>query len=310
VKEEPIVVDDVDNSNSTAEIPKKRRRETKKKLEIDKIRDEAEYERDKVRKKVKEYNGRKNSQRHESSRGSRDSRRDGRPSDSSNRGSRSNNKGSHSWDNQDAPGPSYKEAWGKDDKKDDDKKEKPNYETSGLLNEENTSGVKVTYTEPTDARKPDKRWRLYVFKGDKQQEVLRIHWKSSFLIGKERRVCNIPMHHPSISKQHAVLQFRQKSVQADDGQTKATIKPYIIDLGSTNGTFLNGERLESLRYYELLEKDVLKFAFSSREYVLLHAQTSMKENSPETDDAELTAKLNDHAKSRTKISSISDTPPN
>jgi hypothetical protein len=27
-----------------------------------------------------------------------------------------------------------------------------------------------------------------------------------------------------------------------------------MDLGSTNGTFLNGERLESERYYELLEQ--------------------------------------------------------
>ena len=36
------------------------------------------------------------------------------------------------------------------------------------------------------------------------------------------------------------------------------------------GTFLNGEKIETSRYYELLEKDVIKFAFSSREYVLLH----------------------------------------
>ena len=27
-----------------------------------------------------------------------------------------------------------------------------------------------------------------------------------------------------------------------------------MDLGSTNGTFLNGERIDSQRYYELLEK--------------------------------------------------------
>ena len=48
------------------------------------------------------------------------------------------------------------------------------------------------------------------------------------------------------------------------------VLPYIIDLGSANGTYLNTERIEPQRYYELKEKDMLKFGFSSREYVLLH----------------------------------------
>lgn len=77
-----------------------------------------------------------------------------------------------------------------------------------------------------------------------------------------------------------------------------------MDLGTTNGTFLNGERIESERFYELLLKvcvvalyaclmshdvsdvrvtkygtlikklallqDVIKFGMSSREYLLLH----------------------------------------
>lgn len=55
-----------------------------------------------------------------------------------------------------------------------------------------------------------------------------------------------------------------------DGTTGRRVKPYIIDLGSGNGTFLNNQRIEAQRYYELKEKDVLKFGFSSREYVLLH----------------------------------------
>lgn len=55
-----------------------------------------------------------------------------------------------------------------------------------------------------------------------------------------------------------------------DGTTGRRVRPYIIDLGSGNGTYLNNQRIDSQRYYELKEKDVLKFGFSSREYVLLH----------------------------------------
>lgn len=32
------------------------------------------------------------------------------------------------------------------------------------------------------------------------------------------------------------------------------VRPYIMDLGSVNGTFVNNERVEGERYYELLEK--------------------------------------------------------
>ena len=40
------------------------------------------------------------------------------------------------------------------------------------------------------------------------------------------------------------------------------MRPYLMDLGSTNGTFLNDERLEPQRYYELLEKVRFLLLFS------------------------------------------------
>ena len=57
--------------------------------------------------------------------------------------------------------------------------------------------------------------------------------------------------HPSISKQHAVLQYRSTVSKADN---QLAVRPYIMDLGTANGTFLNGERIESERFYELLVK--------------------------------------------------------
>eukprot|EP00741_Cyanophora_paradoxa_P025254 tig00000361_g24373.t1 len=90
------------------------------------------------------------------------------------------------------------------------------------------------------------------------------------------QVCDVPTDHPSCSKQHAVLQYRlveTDRLNADLVPIKA-VKPYIMDLESTNGTFLNDERIEASRYYELREKDVLKFGTSSRTYVLLHDQSA------------------------------------
>lgn len=48
------------------------------------------------------------------------------------------------------------------------------------------------------------------------------------------------------------------------------MKPYLIDLESANGTFLNNQKIEPKKYYELKETDVIRFGYSKREYVLLH----------------------------------------
>lgn len=45
--------------------------------------------------------------------------------------------------------------------------------------------------------------------------------------------------------------------------------PYLIDLETSNGTNVNGDRIESGRYYELFVGDVVKFGFSTREYVFM-----------------------------------------
>lgn len=49
-------------------------------------------------------------------------------------------------------------------------------------------------------------------------------------------------------------------------------RPYVMDLQSANGTYLNNEKIPDSRYIELKAGDVLKFGYSSREYVLLHDQ--------------------------------------
>ncbi|KAM7278491.1 hypothetical protein ACFE04_005625 [Oxalis oulophora] len=156
-------------------------------------------------------------------------------------------------------------------------KEKPSFELSGKLAAETNrvKGITLLFTEPPDARKPDVRWRLYVFKnGEALSEPLYIHRQSCYLFGRERRVADIPTDHPSCSKQHAVIQFRQVEKERPDGTLKKQVRPYVMDLGSTNKTLLNENPIEPERYYELFEKDTIKFGNSSREYVLLHENSA------------------------------------
>ncbi|XP_043279084.1 smad nuclear interacting protein 1 [Venturia canescens] len=151
-------------------------------------------------------------------------------------------------------------------------KEKPNFGLSGKLTEDANmvNGVVIKYSEPQDARKPKRRWRLYPFKGEKALPTLYVHRQSAYLMGRDRKIADIPLDHPSCSKQHAVLQYRLVTFQRENGGEGKRLRPYLIDLESANGTFVNNVKLEPKKYHELLERDVLKFGFSSREYVLLH----------------------------------------
>ncbi|XP_047146358.1 uncharacterized protein LOC100207419 isoform X1 [Hydra vulgaris] len=191
----------------------------------------------------------------------------------------SNNRKSRSWDNS-----SKKELFSGSKSKPNIKKEEPNFALSGKLTEyTNTyNGVVIKYNEPPEARKPKTRWRLYPFKGDVALEMLQLHRQSAFMFGRDRKIADIPVDHPSCSKQQAILQFRLMEYKRDDGSIGKRVRPYVLDLESTNGTFLNNKKIEPRRYYEMFEKDVLKFGFSSRDYVLLHEKS--KDDEPNEDD--------------------------
>lgn len=68
-------------------------------------------------------------------------------------------------------------------------------------------------------------------------------------------VTDILIEHPSCSKQHAVIQFRQITKTDKYGETTQSVKPFVIDLDSTNGTWVNGEEIPQSRYYELRSGD-------------------------------------------------------
>lgn len=116
-----------------------------------------------------------------------------------------------------------------------------------------SGGVQLKWLPPPEVRQPDKPWRLYVFKpgaGEDPIDTLHLHRQPSFLFGRDRAVADIPVDHASASKQHAVLCFRlveQPREPGDMGPARHAVRPYVIDLEATNGTFLNGRRLAPAR---------------------------------------------------------------
>ncbi|GAB1605480.1 FHA domain-containing protein DDL-like [Argonauta hians] len=158
-------------------------------------------------------------------------------------------------------------------------KAEANMELSGKLTEHSNTynGIVIKYNEPAEARKPKRRWRLYPFKGSEELPMLPIHRQSAYLIGRERLVADIPVGHPSISKQHAILQFRKVQFKRVSGTIGYRVRPYLLDLNSSNGTYINCKKIKPQCYVELFEKDLIKFGYSTREYILLHEESNTVE---------------------------------
>lgn len=157
-------------------------------------------------------------------------------------------------------------------------KQKPNFAPTGLLAAASNSiaqadgtSIVLKYHEPPEARKPPTKdeWKLFVFKGADILETIELSTRSCWLVGRELAVVDMPAEHPSISKQHAVLQFRHIEKTNEFGDRLGKVRPYLIDLESANGTSLNKEEIPPSRYLELRDKDMIQFGHSTREYVLM-----------------------------------------
>ena len=66
-----------------------------------------------------------------------------------------------------------------------------------------------------------------------------------------------------------MIQFRNVAKEDEFGTSYHVVIPYLMDLESTNGTYLNGDKIEGAKYYELKHQDVIKFANSSRDFVVM-----------------------------------------
>ncbi|KAG8833884.1 hypothetical protein FRC17_009926 [Serendipita sp. 399] len=144
-----------------------------------------------------------------------------------------------------------------------EERRKPNYGHSGLLaaatntvQRADGSATVLKYNEPPEARKPLEHWRLYEFKGQENTGIFAIHKQSAYTFGRDAA--------------HAALQYRHVVEKNEFGEKKGMVKPFIIDLESTNGTHVNGVEIPTSRYYELKVNDVIKFGTLAKDFVLLH----------------------------------------
>ncbi|ORZ38214.1 hypothetical protein BCR44DRAFT_34013 [Catenaria anguillulae PL171] len=152
--------------------------------------------------------------------------------------------------------------------------EKPSFVPSGTLNLAATtvtlaSGrqVQLKYSPPSDASAPaPNTWALFICKHDKALATIELEptrtrgagdTKTYWMLGRDPEQADVLVDSPSVSGQQAVVQFRR-------GGT-----PYLLDLESTNGTYLNGDKVEPARYVELKSKDVVRFGASKREIMVL-----------------------------------------
>ncbi|KAK6865248.1 SMAD/FHA domain-containing protein [Apiospora arundinis] len=157
-------------------------------------------------------------------------------------------------------------------------KEQPNFGITGTLAaasnsiaQADGSTIVLKYHEPPEARKPSPKdaWKLFVFKGADIIDTIELSHRSCWLVGRELAVVDMIAEHPSISKQHAVIQFRYQEKRNEYGDKIGKVKPYLLDLESANGTMLNSKKIPDSRYLELKDKDLVQFGQSTREYVLM-----------------------------------------
>ncbi|KAK4881671.1 hypothetical protein RN001_004990 [Aquatica leii] len=126
------------------------------------------------------------------------------------------------------------------------------------------NSIALPYKEPKWSGLPQSTGKDYIFEVLKSGvivEQINLMSKPFWVFGRSNN-CEICMAHPTVSRYHAVLQYRSEATEENPRGF------YIYDLSSTHGTFLNKGRLKSRVYAPLRVGHMIKLGCSTRSYVL------------------------------------------
>lgn len=141
-----------------------------------------------------------------------------------------------------------------------------------LVEAQKEKKASLPYTEPLWSGIPDKAYKIQVLKSGVILETIDLSEKSFHVIGRLPS-CDISMAHPTISRYHAVLQYRAV------GDERNSVGLYVYDLGSTHGTFWNGNRVRPRVYVRLQGGHMIRFGCSQRKFIVQAPEEDQEEES-------------------------------
>nr|CAD7261868.1 unnamed protein product [Timema shepardi] len=113
------------------------------------------------------------------------------------------------------------------------------------------------YDVPSWAGKPPVGLHLDVLKGDKLIQKLMIDEKKCYLFGRNPQMNDFCIDHASCSRVHSALVYHKQLNRA-----------FLVDLGSTHGTYIGSLRLEADKPTQLPIDSTFHFGASTRYYII------------------------------------------
>ncbi|XP_039021080.1 kanadaptin-like isoform X1 [Hibiscus syriacus] len=137
---------------------------------------------------------------------------------------------------------------------DEDKQSNSNTEPNSIERPLNLKQSPVPYTIPQWSGPPCYHFFLEMLKDGCIVDQFKVYEKGAYMFGRVD-ICDFVLEHPTISRFHAVLQFRSSG------------EAYLYDLGSTHGTSVNKNQVTKRTYVDLRVGDVIRFGHSTRLYI-------------------------------------------